>query len=200
MRAISKLNLGCGPKIAPGWINCDLKPGPGVDLTMDLRSGVPLRTGSVDCIAGIHVLQDLPWQLIGPALRELNRVLKPGCPLRLAVPDLDKAIRAYLDGDARYFYVPDGDACDVGAKLVTQLVWYGSVRTPFTFGFLHEWLRAAGFVDIERRSFNDSAWPGLAALDNRERESLFTEARKAPSHIGRSIPTYGCNSPLHRVA
>ncbi|MDB5922601.1 MAG: putative methyltransferase [Betaproteobacteria bacterium] len=178
--AITKLNLGCGPKIAQGWLNCDIKMAPGVDLRMDLRTGVPLRTASVECIAGIHILQDLSWQLIGPALRELHRVLRPGCPLRLAVPDLDKAIRAYLDGDSSYFYVPDRDARNVSAKLVTQIVWYGSVRTPLTFGFLDEWLRAAGFVDIERQTFRESVWPGLAMLDNRERESLFVEARKPP--------------------
>jgi hypothetical protein len=177
---MTKLNLGCGPKTAAGWLNCDIKMAAGVDLRMDLRSGVPLLTGSVDCVVAIHIFQDLPWQVICPALRELHRVLKPGCPLRLAVPDLDKAIRAYLDGDSSYFYVPDRDARSVSAKFVTQIIWYGSVRTPLTFGFLDEWLRTAGFADIERRAFGESAWPGLAMLDNRQRESLFVEARKQP--------------------
>ena len=147
-------------------------------MRADLRRGLPFAVASVDCIAAIHVLQDLEWVCIAPALDELVRVLKPGGVLRLAVPDLDRAIDAYRAGDARYFYVPDRDARDVGAKLVTQIIWYGSVRTPCTFGFLKEWLANAGFDEITRRSFGVSAVDGLAELDNRERETLFVEATK----------------------
>jgi hypothetical protein len=129
------INLGCGPAAAPGWLNCDLRALPGVDLQMDLRRGLPLAAASADGIAGIH-------------------------------------------GDPAYFYVPDCDARNPGAKLVTQIVWYGSVRTPFTFGFLEEWLAAAGFADIRRCAFGESRSPGLAHLDNRGRESLFVEAAR----------------------
>jgi predicted SAM-dependent methyltransferase len=173
-----KLNLGCGPQAAPGWLNCDRLGAPGVELRFDVTRGVPLATASVDCIAAIHVLQDLAWPAIAPVLAELHRILKPRALLRLAVPDLDRAIGAYLARDARYFYVPDTDARSVGAKLVTQVIWYGSVRTPCTFEFLDEWLTSAGFVDVVRSAFGESRMAGLAALDNRERESLFVEAVK----------------------
>ena len=87
-------------------------------------------------------------------------------------------IKLISTADTGYFYVPDRDARCAGAKLVTQIVWYGSVRTPCTFGFLQEWLANAGFVDIARASFGHSRSAGLAELDNRERESLFVEAAK----------------------
>jgi SAM-dependent methyltransferase len=177
-RGYRKMNIGSGPHAAAGWLNADLVAAPGVDLRLDLRRGVPLATASLDCIAAIHVLQDLAWPQIAPALRELHRVLRPGGVLRLAVPDLDRALRAYRARDAGYFYVPDSDARSVGAKLVTQLIWYGSVRTPCTFDFVAEWLVAAGFKDIASCSFGESRVDGLAALDNRERESLFVEAVK----------------------
>jgi predicted SAM-dependent methyltransferase len=182
------VNLGCGPGAAPGWLNCDLRALPGVDLLMDLRRGLPLAAASVDCVAGIHVLQDLAWHEVAPALRELHRVLKPGGVLRLAVPDLDKALRAYLARDAAYFHVPDNHARSPGAKLVTQIVWYGSVRTPFTFEFLEEWLAGARFAAIRRCAFGESRAPGLASLDNRRRESLFVEAAKedARRHLAAS--------------
>jgi predicted SAM-dependent methyltransferase len=175
---VTWLNLGCGPKPAPGWLNCDLRAAQGVDLRCDLRGGLPLGTASVDAVAGIHLLQDLAWNEVLGALRELHRVLKPGGVLRIAVPDLDKAIHAYLAGDAGYFYVPDRDARSVGAKLVTQVIWYGSVRTPFTRDFLREWMSAAGFSTIAEQPFGESRRPGLASLDNRRRESLFMEGTK----------------------
>lgn len=173
-----RLNLGCGPKATPGWLNCDRLQSPGVDVRCDVRAGVPLATASLDCIAAIHLLQDLAWREIAPLLAELHRVLKRGGVLRLAVPDLERALRAYLAGDARYFHVPDADARSIGAKLITQIIWYGSVRTPCTYDFIAEWLAAAGFAEIERVPFGASRMDGLAALDNRERESLFIEAVK----------------------
>lgn len=74
--------------------------------------------------------------------------------------------------------MPDRDARSIGAKLVTQIVSYGSVRTRFTFDFADEWLRNAGFGDVTKQSFGASRVPGLASLDNRERESLLVEAVK----------------------
>jgi predicted SAM-dependent methyltransferase len=178
--AATRLNWGCGPCPTEGWINCDAKDGPGIDLCCDIRDGLPLDDGSVDCIAAIHVLQDLPYADIAAALRELRRVLRPGGVLRLGLPDLDKAIDAYWHNDRCYFYVPDSDARSVAAKLVTQITWYGSVRTPMNYDFVREWLLNAGFRDVRACPFGvtRSRFLELASLDNRPRESLFVEAIK----------------------
>ena len=174
-----RLNLGCGPHPAPGWLNADRQLAEGVELCGDIRDGLALADDAVDCIAAIHFLQDLPWDAIASALREMRRVLKPGGVLRVAVPDLDRAIDAYRRGDGDYFFVPDADACAVGAKLVTQIVWYGSVRTPFTFDFARERLEDAGFRDVARCAYRETRHgdPAIVELDNRERETLFVEAR-----------------------
>lgn len=175
-----KLHLGCGTVIAPGWLNCDVRELSGLDLRADLRKGLPFDARSLDCIVAIHVLQDLAYKEIYPTLLELRRVLKRGGVLRLALPDLDKAMRAYFSGDKSYFVVPDADARSVGAKLVTQLVWYGSIRTPFTFDFAEEALLQAGFRDVRRCGYRvtHSRHSDLASLDNRQRESLFVEATR----------------------
>jgi predicted SAM-dependent methyltransferase len=175
-----RLNLGCGPHPPAGWINADWRAGPGVDLVGDIRDGLALPDAHVDVAVAMHFLQDLFWPDIPPALRELHRVLKPGGRLRLGLPDLDRAIDAYRRGDAGYFHVPDEDARSVGAKLVTQIIWYGSVHTPFTFDFAAELLEDAGFVDIRRCAFRETAsgLEGITELDNRERESLFVEATR----------------------
>jgi SAM-dependent methyltransferase len=178
LTSLARLNWGCGPYPASGWINADRLAGPGVDLTGDIRDGLPLPSGGLDCVVAIHALQDLPYLDVVPALRELRRVLKPGGVLRLAVPDLDRAIRAYLGGDRAYFYIPDADAATVGGKLVAQIIWYGSVRTPFTYDALAELLERAAFRDIRRCAFRQTVHGDaeIVALDNRERESLFVEA------------------------
>jgi SAM-dependent methyltransferase len=162
-----------------GWVNSDIVPAPGVDLCCDIRAGLPLADASIDYAVAIHVLQDLVWTEIPGALAQLHRVLRPGGVLRISVPDLDRAIEAYLRGDRGYFYIPDADGRSLGGKMVTQIIWYGSVRTPFTYDFLAELLERAGFRGIARCAFQQtrSDHPDIVALDNRPRESLFVEAR-----------------------
>jgi SAM-dependent methyltransferase len=176
----TRLNLGCGPAPAAGWLNADKQPYAGLDACGDLCAGLSLASESIDTIVAMHVLQDLPWGDLPAALAEMRRLLKPGGVLRLGLPDLDRAIDAYRRGDAAYFFVPDDDARSVGAKLVTQIIWYGSVRTPFTFDFAREVLERARFRAIARCDFGCTQHgdAGIVELDNRERETLFVEALK----------------------
>jgi SAM-dependent methyltransferase len=177
--ATRRLNWGCGPRPAPGWINSDILVGPGIDVSGDIRDGLALDTASVDYAVAIHALQDVPYVDLVAVLGELRRVLRPGGVLRLGLPDLDRAVRAYLAGDRAYFYVPDADARTIGGKLAVQVSWYGSVRTPFTAEFAAEVLDRAGFRGVTTCRYRETAspWPEIVELDNRERESLFVEAR-----------------------
>ncbi len=178
--AIRRLNWGCGMHPEPGWINSDVKDGPGIDISCDVREGLPLDDSSLDYITSIHAFPELPYPDIEPALSELQRVLKPDGVLRLSLPDLDKAIRAYLDGDASYFLIPDDDIRSLGGKLIVQLTWYGYSKSLYTFDFIEELLYRVGFRRVVRCEFQQTAseQPEITTLDNRERESLFVEAFK----------------------
>lgn len=177
---IARLNCGCGPVAAAGWINSDILVRPGVDVCCDIRRGLALRDATFFYAVAMHVLQDLAWPDIPPALSELHRVLRPGGILRIGVPDLDRAIAAYQSADRGYFYIPDQDSDTLGGKLITQIIWYGSVRTPFTFDFLSELLSRTGFANITRCTFRGthSHYPEIVSLDNRPRETLYVEATK----------------------
>ena len=177
---VKRLNWGCGDHPEPGWINSDIKELPGIDITCDIRDGLPLEDDSLDYIVSIHALPEVPFGDLTSVLTELRRVLKPGGVLRLVLPDLDKGIRAYLEGDRDYFLVPDNDAATMGGKLVTQLLWYGWSRSLFTADFTEELLRGAGFSETRPSAYREteSAFPEIVELDSRERESLFIEAIK----------------------
>ena len=177
---VRRLNWGCGEYPEPGWLNSDIKDVPGIDIVADVRSGLPLPSDSIDYIASIHALPELPYPDLVPALTELRRVLKPGGVLRLALPDLDRGIAAYQQGDADYFHVPDEDARSVGAKFVTQMIWFGYSRSLFVPDFVQELLDRAGFARVDRCAYKQTAgpWPEIVELDNRERESLFMEGVK----------------------
>jgi SAM-dependent methyltransferase len=178
--AIRRLNWGCGETGEPGWINSDLKGGPGVDLPGDILEGLPLESDSVDYAVGIHALPELRYDQLVPALTELRRVLRPGGTLRLGLPDLEKGVDAYRRGDRDYFLIPDDEMESLGGKLITQLIWYGYSRTVFVAGFVEELLRKAGFSEVRHVAYRQTAsgHPEIVALDNRELESLFVEAVK----------------------
>jgi predicted SAM-dependent methyltransferase len=178
--AVRRLNWGCGTSPDPGWINSDIKEDPAVDIACDILDGLPLEGDSIDYAVSIHALPELRLPDLGPALTELRRVLVPGGVLRLALPDLDRGIRAYLDGDRDYFLIPDSDARTPGAKLVTQMLWYGYSKSLFTEDFVCELLERAGFREITPCRYRQTAsqYPEIVELDNRPEESLFVEARK----------------------
>jgi len=176
----TRLNWGCGGHTLPGWINADVKDEPHVDLPCDILKGLPLADASVDYAVSIHALPEIHFNDQVPALRELLRVLKPGGVLRLALPDLIRGVRAYERGDRDYFLIPDEDARSLGAKLITQLIWYGYSRTLFTTEFACELLEKAGFVDVVECGYRRtrSRFPEIIALDNREPETLFVEGTR----------------------
>jgi hypothetical protein len=89
-------------------------------------------------------------------------------------------MRAYQEGNAGYFLIPDDDARSIGGKLIVQLTWYGYSKSMYTFDFTEELLYRAGFRRVVRCRCRETAseHAGIAELDNRERESFFVEAFK----------------------
>ena len=178
---VRRLNWGCGATGEPGWINSDLKDGPSIDITADIRDGLPLETASLDYIVSVHALPMISYPDLVPVLQELRRMLKPGGVLRLALPDLDRNIDAYLRRDRDHFLGPDADVRTFSGKFITHLLWYGYTVTLFTAEFIEELLWAAGYRQVRHCGFQQttsSHAPGILELDNRENESLFVEAVK----------------------
>lgn len=175
-----RLNWGCGSQGEPGWVNADLKAGPGIDITGDIRDGLPVEDASFDYVVSIHALPMISYPDLVRVLQELRRVLEPGGVLRLSLPDVDKGIAAYQRGDRDYFLVPDENVRSLGGKFVVQMLWYGWSVTIFTADFIEELLLAAGFSEVHHCAFQVTAsgFEGITELDNRERESLFVEAVK----------------------
>lgn len=175
-----RLNWGCGPLTPFGWVNSDIEAGPGIDVVADIRQGLPFPDNHFDYIVSIHVLPELSYRELDPALRELRRVLKPGGVLRMSLPDLDLAINAYRSKDVDYFLIGDDEVRSLAGKMIVQLLWYGRSRSMFTWEFTKELLERTGYREIVRCAHEQSpsGLLGITELDNRALESLFVEARK----------------------
>jgi SAM-dependent methyltransferase len=122
----SKLHLGCGRTILPGWINLDLAAGPGVDVVADLDAcgtrPLPIPDDSVEEILGSHLLEHLRHPL--PLLAELHRVARPGAKATFQTPygGSDDAfedpthVRQYFAGSFGYFSQPYYWRADYGYR------------------------------------------------------------------------------------
>ena len=107
------LNLGCGPRFHPDWVNLDLSPASPAVQHWDLRKDLPLPDASFDVVYHSHVLEHFSQPDGLRFLERCRNVLRPGGLLRAVVPDLERIVELYrqalsdaLKGqpDARFAY------------------------------------------------------------------------------------------------
>lgn len=90
------VNLGCGSRFHGSWLNFDLFPSDPAVIGCDLTRGIPLPNDYCNLVYHSHVLEHLRRNAALPFLQECRRVLAPGGVIRVVVPDLESACRAYL--------------------------------------------------------------------------------------------------------
>lgn len=91
-----KLNLGCGYRFHPDWINLDLVPADPQVQQHDLLAGIPFGNESVSAVYHSHLLEHLNPTDGRRLIEECFRVLLPGGILRIVVPDLERIAELYL--------------------------------------------------------------------------------------------------------
>ncbi len=110
--AIIRLNLGCGDKILPGFINVDLvdeRAGRRPDVVCDITNLRSFPSNYADEVMAIHVVEHFWRWEIEDVLREWLRVLKPGGRMVLECPNLRSACEEFLKADGlRDMHGPEG--------------------------------------------------------------------------------------------
>jgi acetyltransferase-like isoleucine patch superfamily enzyme/SAM-dependent methyltransferase len=82
-----RIDLGCGPRKAPGFIGVDIFPAPGVDIVADLSTTFPFEDSSVDVVRAHDFIEHLPDRL--RTMNEIWRICKDGALVDLFVPSSD---------------------------------------------------------------------------------------------------------------
>lgn len=175
------INLGCGERPLPGWVNLDIAREPHVDVVWDLRRGLPFPDRSCQGILSEHVIEHMSRLEGVELLAECYRVLRPGGALRLSTPDGAKYLKAYVDKDSFILQ----EAARRGAKTMMD-----HINILFREEGLHLWiydaeslmqrLRSVGFQRVLHSGFGESTSPLFAGIDDptRSAQSLYVEAHK----------------------
>jgi hypothetical protein len=93
-----KLNLGCGYNRLEGWLNLDSSPESAADRLMPAHD-LALEAASASEVRALQLIEHLGFFKAKYFLSECWRVLKPGGPLTLETPDLEKTFSVFLSGD-----------------------------------------------------------------------------------------------------
>ena len=131
---VKKLNLGCGDKILPGYLNVDVvesRRGFKPDVICDLHQLTPFENSSVDEILSVHVVEHFwRWEVL-EVLQEWVRVLKPGGTMILECPNLLSAAQELLKN-------PEAGAGPGPEGQRTMWVFYGDPgwQDPY---MIHRW-------------------------------------------------------------
>lgn len=128
---MTKLNLGCGSKKLPGWVNVDAQPMEDPDVVVDIGREIwPWPDNSVDEALASHVIEHIP-----PAepffhfMRELHRVSKPGAKTYVILPHPRHDI--FLQDPTHVHAVMPGTMAMFSKKYAERLAENGQQLTPF---------------------------------------------------------------------
>ena len=127
----TRLNLGCGQYMKPGFINVDAAPNTNPDVRWDLDSyPYPFEDGSMTLIEMDHALEHLrqPFQ----AMIECHRILRPGGQLVIRVPHFSRGFthpdhKAGFDVGFPLYFDPSFKGGYTGTELIhvsTRMCWY----------------------------------------------------------------------------
>lgn len=197
MEGTVKLNIG-GQKgcknNAPGWKIVDLRAG--ADIQIDIsRNSLPISDQSVDSIYTSHTLEHILPQYTDFVFKECYRVLKVNSKIRIVVPDIDLAIRAYFNNDITYLKNKNNPSkmdCLPNLPVYYLSSWFFTYKEECKYhadggGHVHVfnkeslsyYLKKAGFRDLQIMGYNKCSREFSGCDFQRYKEcSIYMEAIK----------------------
>lgn len=90
------LNTACGQRYHKDWINIDFYSDSNIVKKVNILSGLPFESNSMDAVYCGHFLEHIDTEEGKIVLNEIYRVLKPNGVIRIVVPDLENICKEYL--------------------------------------------------------------------------------------------------------
>ena len=177
------LDLGVGSNYTNGWIHADFfilryrfwskskERMPEVEL--DLRYPINCPPNVADGIYTSHTLEHLfPDDAIN-LLKEIYRILKPGCYLRIVVPDIEIAVNFYVGKNKDLDF-------ETGCEAISSYTQNWGHKSAWDMIFLTKILTEIGFTNIRKVEFGKDGLDKrlIKEPSGRKQESLVLEAQK----------------------
>lgn len=191
------VQYGCGFSAPTGWENFDASPTLRLErlpligrvITKnekrfprniaygDIVKGLPLASESCSGVYCSHVLEHLSLADFREALRNTNKILKPGGIFRLVLPDFEYFVKQYQcnpSPDAALTFMRE--TCLGYERRVKGLIefvrsWLGNSQHLWMWDYksIELELINAGFIDIRRACFCDSSDPSFRQVEEADR-------------------------------
>ncbi len=192
------LHYGCGMATAPGWTNYDASPTlwlqrlpvagavfrrfltpvfPPEALFGNIVAGLSIPEDSCAAVYCCHVLEHLGLKDARRALQNTNRYLVPGGLFRIVVPDFEQLVANYLkqeEPDAlskflTYTHLGRPEKPRGVAMILREFLGNSHHLWMWDFKGLAQELELAGFNNVRRCEFGDSADPVFQSVEHRGR-------------------------------
>jgi hypothetical protein len=190
------IQFGCGPYAPEGWQNFDAGPAfwlqknlpflrpilvkrgfpdyPKNIMFGDVILGLPVKPQSAKAVYCSHVLEHMALDEFRTAIRNVFQYLMPGGCFRLVVPDLEFLAKEYVADsrdDAASRFMRDSHLGETSLKrglgsLPRALFGRSKHFWMWDYKGIADELKAAGFVNISRALFGDSADPRFKEVES----------------------------------
>ncbi len=207
---VKKLQIGCGRRILPDWLNADYHPKTRDVLHLDATRALPFGDASFDYVFSEHMIEHFPFPQGQQLLDECFRILTPGGTLRISTPDLaflvdlyrpeespERERRPIQDEFLGHFLATEiknrerHAPWDCDSFLINKFVRAWGHEFIYDEKTLARAMRESGFAEIVRREVMASEHEALRELEHVDRkpaghlalESMVLEATKPPSGI-----------------
>lgn len=185
---LNLLHLGCSHNKFVGWVNADFYQGVKFwkkypnkpDWTLDLRYPLNCDSDYWDGIFTEHTLEHLLPLHVLNLLKEILRTLKPGCWLRVSVPDLGKYVDYYSGKKSHENF----KRWPTGAEAIRSLTQNWGHLSVWDSELLGNFLHEAGFVNTRKVNFSEGTDKRIIKDNEKRRwESLYMEAQKPQKNL-----------------
>lgn len=192
MSKLNCLNVGCGNKFHPEWINIDMNSKSPYVKSHNLLKGIPFPNNKFDVVYHSQVLEHFPREKAPDFIKECFRVMKPGGTMRVVVPDLENSVKEYLKYLHENIENPSKKA-EANYDWIMLEMYEQTVRN-YSGGQMAKFLRQPELIN-EDYVINRIGYVGksirnnyLSTAEKRQKtRNLLTIAKRVPRYILRRI-------------
>lgn len=162
---MKKLHTGCGCVYHEGWTNLDISDAHKVDIKADILQ-THFDENSWDVIYSCHSFEHLEYEKDAvEALNRYYRWLKPGGILRISVPSLEIAVKAYVENrDMKFLLGEPFDSLHykrTKGEYLNKFITSFDHQMCYDFELLSSLFADAGFKEIRNCQPNESRIEGF---------------------------------------